>query len=672
MNPTVTIPAHFTLEILGVVAGGLLLAWAVFELRWPAAFGGLAIATAQALHAGSFVAADDAAGVIVLRLAGIVLVAIGVYNVVRWREILFAGLAILLGGALWGTFAGGSSTQLTGGHYFDAIGSLLVITWVWFVTRPSVRLRVLTAFVLVLGLAVIVTGGSVARVAAVSARDGEFGRLGPTATSVRQTISSNGVEVATRAAEFSPLIAPRFGRGDALKGLVLRDGDIAGAFDRSGKLRSTSSGSTFAAGDPTKSPSFRTATSGAVATSFALRGKAFDVTGMAPVFRPGGERRGSDVIGVLVVVRSLKIDDVRTIARGVEPQTEVALIAPDGKAISTFEARTPDTGEGTFFRSLDVGGSAWPSVITPLSDGVRLVIAVPATRVVDETRTLVRSFLIALLASALLAVVVALWLSARITRPMMDLVDQSEKLKTDFLASVSHELRTPLTPIRGYTEILRRGRVPAGRATGYLDEIGQAAQRLERIVSLLVDVAALDAGRFNIGIQDVPAADLLNDAATRWEQAAKTHPIDVEIEGTLPDVKADPVAIGRVFDEMLDNAVKFSPDGGTIVLDAAREGNAIRFAVRDNGKGIEPNRLNALGEAFEQLDSGDTRRFGGLGLGLTYVRGVLRHHDSRLVIESTPGEGTTCSFTLPASMVTPMRSKSTRGSARKASSQRTR
>jgi signal transduction histidine kinase len=673
MDPTVAIPAHFTLEILGVVAGGLLLAWASFEMRWPAAFGGLAIGTAQALHAGSFVSNDDAAAIIVLRFVGAVLVAAGAYNVVRYREILFSALAVFTAGSLWGALAGGSPSDLSGGHFLVALGALAMSVWVWLASRPSVRLRVLTSFILVLGLAVIVTGGSVARVAAISTRDQEFDKLKPTAALVREQANTIGTAVATRAAEFSPIIAPQLTSPVALRALVLHDGEIAMAFDRSGKLLSGSTAASFAEPGLPSRPAFTTAANGAVSPSYALVGDAFDISGLSPVFRPGGERRPSDVIGVLAIVRRLTVQDVRELTRRVEEGTEVALIQSD-TALSTFGTRldVPVSEDRTVFRSIETGDGEWPAVVTPLADEIRVLIAVPSTRVVDATRTLVRSFLIALLASALLAVVVALWLSARITRPMLDLVEEGERLKTDFLASVSHELRTPLTPIRGYTEILRRGRVPARRATGYLDEIGQAAQRLERIVSLLVDVAALDAGRYNVTPQDTSPETLLGDAVKRWDHVARTHPIHVEVDGKLPDVKADPVAIGRVFDELLDNAVKFSPDGGAITLEAARAGDGVRFTVHDNGKGMDAGRLSALGEAFEQLDSGDTRRFGGLGLGLTYVRGVLRQHDSRLVVDSAPDDGTTCSFALPASMVTPMRRKQARGSARKASSQRAR
>lgn len=676
MDPTIAVPAHFTLEILSVVATGLVLAWAIFQKRWIAAAGALSFGIASALHAGSFVTSDDAVAIVVLRIAGVAAIAIGAYNVKVRFQLFFSGLALWLGGAIWGAFVGGSASELTvGPHVLGAVGAIALLSWTWFATRPSVRLRLLTSFVLVLGVSVIVTGGSVARVAAVEKRDEEYGRLGPTAALVRQQIGVVGTDLATRAASFSPQIASGLQTGKLSLGIPLRNGEEAAIVDRHANVRTTQhNGPVFYDLSSIASTSeYRSAVGGTVATGyhFVTAGNAngLAVTGVSPVFRPGGKRIAADVLGVVAVVRNVPVGAVQSMTTAVLPGATVGLADDKGHSVSfggtALDHQTADQKTtGTAFRTIDTGSNGrWPAVVTPLDEasGISLTIAVPAARVVDATRTLVRSFLIALLASALLAIVVALWFSARITRPMLDLVDEGERLKTDFLASVSHELRTPLTPIRGYTEILRRGRVPARRASGYLDEIGQAAQRLERIVSLLVDVAAIEAGRFHVNIEDVSPKALVDAVATRWKEGSPDHPVKVSAAAELPDVKADDVAIGRALDELIDNAVKFSPDGSTISVAVETKNGGVTFSVRDEGQGIEAGRLAELGHAFEQIDSGDTRRFGGLGLGLNYVRGVLGTHGSRLELESTPGAGTTSFFTLPATgIVTPMRAKATR------------
>jgi two-component system cell cycle sensor histidine kinase PleC len=298
------------------------------------------------------------------------------------------------------------------------------------------------------------------------------------------------------------------------------------------------------------------------------------------------------------------------------------------------------------------------------------MIAAPDDAVVGATTDLVRAFLVAILAAALLAVIAALWLSARITRPLLALADDAERVKSDFLSSVSHELRTPLTPIRGYTELLRRG-VPARSRPGYLDEIGNATQRLERIVSLLVDVAAMDAGRYRIAEEDVNVRDLFAAARDRWTDRKTSARIEARLPKGDLHVRADPAAISRVLDELIDNAFKFHPEG-VVELRARRVRERVEVSVIDRGPGIDPERLKSLRTPFETGErGGDTKRYGGLGLGLSFVEGVLRAHDTQLAIATEPGRGTTCGFMLPAAgSVTAMPARAGSGSKRSSSRKR--
>jgi signal transduction histidine kinase len=297
-------------------------------------------------------------------------------------------------------------------------------------------------------------------------------------------------------------------------------------------------------------------------------------------------------------------------------------------------------------RTIEVASTEWFAYAIPLPGGnVSALFAAPGHVVVDAATDLVRAFLVAILAAALLAVIAALWLSSRITRPMLELADDAERVKSDFLASVSHELRTPLTPIRGYTELLRRG-VPARSRTGYLDEIGNATQRLERIVSLLVDVAAMDAGRYRIAEEDVGVRDVFGSVKERWSD--RKSRIEVRLPKGELQVRADAAAISRVLDELIDNAFKFHPEG-VVELRARRVRDRVELAVADRGPGIDPERLAALRTPFATGErGGDTKRYGGLGLGLSFVEGVLRAHGTQLSIATGPGEGTTCVFSLPA------------------------
>src|SRR5207244_7007874 len=158
----------------------------------------------------------------------------------------------------------------------------------------------------------------------------------------------------------------------------------------------------------------------------------------------------------------------------------------------------------------------------PLSSAPEAAIAmvVRVSDAADVATAFPRALVGGVLVAALLAVVLALWLASRITRPILSLADEAERVKSDFLATISHELRTPLTPIRGYTDLLRRGRVPRRRAEVYLDEIGEAAGRMERIVSLLVEVAAIEAGRFTLDSAPAAPLELLARVVAGWPRRA--------------------------------------------------------------------------------------------------------------------------------------------------------
>jgi signal transduction histidine kinase len=174
-------------------------------------------------------------------------------------------------------------------------------------------------------------------------------------------------------------------------------------------------------------------------------------------------------------------------------------------------------------------------------------------------------------------------------------------------------------------------------------------------VTLLIDVAAQEAGRFHVAPREVRPDEMLAEAADRWVHDSRRHPIGVTAPRSLPRVHADPDVLARALDELIDNAIKFSPQGNRIELRARRTRDGVEFSVTDKGIGIPADQLGELTGAFAQAESGDRRRYGGLGLGLAFVSGVLDAHASRLSVTSEPGAGTTFSFTVPtAGMVSRM------------------
>jgi PAS domain S-box-containing protein len=230
-----------------------------------------------------------------------------------------------------------------------------------------------------------------------------------------------------------------------------------------------------------------------------------------------------------------------------------------------------------------------------------------------------------------------------------------ERMKSEFLSNISHELRTPLTPIKGYAEILTRKEVPPDKAKRFTQGIVDSTARLERIVELLVDFASMEAGRLAPKSSPVDIADIVRKLGEATEARASRHDVVLDIRSRLPKVVGDERLLKRSLEEVLDNAVKFSPNGGTITLEVkgVASGNGqgkrrgVAVSISDQGIGIEPEDLQRIFSDFQQLDGSETRAYGGLGLGLAFVQRIVEAHDGRVDVTSAPDEGTRFTITLP-------------------------
>jgi PAS domain S-box-containing protein len=229
-----------------------------------------------------------------------------------------------------------------------------------------------------------------------------------------------------------------------------------------------------------------------------------------------------------------------------------------------------------------------------------------------------------------------------------------EQMKTEFLSRVGHELRTPLTGIMGYADILLRRDVPTDRARAWYDEILQSARRLLRIVEMLEFFASTGAGRTVLRPEPVDVAALVSGITSSW--TARLPPnlsLGRRIARDEVLVAADRRWLSLAIDELLDNAVKFSPEGGRIAVRVTRAGDQVEISVADQGMGMTPEQYEVVFRDFVQGDTSDTRRFGGLGLGLAVVRRVVEGLGGTIRGRSTLGRGTLFVISLPAWIETP-------------------
>jgi PAS domain S-box-containing protein len=250
-------------------------------------------------------------------------------------------------------------------------------------------------------------------------------------------------------------------------------------------------------------------------------------------------------------------------------------------------------------------------------------------------------------------------------RALLDAKEQAEiasKAKSEFLANMSHELRTPLNAIIGFAEfIVQQPLGPLGHAryAEYLRDIGRSGTHLLDIINDMLDVARIEAGKAELNEEDVRIADSIEGVAKimhrQIERARLTLRLDVA--DPAPVLRADARAMRQILLNLISNAVKFTPEGGTITVGVRRApgpdgaGNGVALAVTDTGIGIGADDIPKLMKPFAQVHNVYKRKYQGAGLGLTLVRSFAELHGGKVQIESAPGRGTTVTVTMPEGRV---------------------
>jgi two-component system phosphate regulon sensor histidine kinase PhoR len=224
-----------------------------------------------------------------------------------------------------------------------------------------------------------------------------------------------------------------------------------------------------------------------------------------------------------------------------------------------------------------------------------------------------------------------------------------ERVRQDFVANVSHELRTPIAAILGYAETLRSGALSdAKHAPQMVEIIHRQSERLGELVSDLLELSRLDAGERPLSASVVSLGEVARQASEAMEPRAASKHLSLQLRVPAElTARADPKALEQVLLNLLDNAIKYTPEGGTVEVIGERAGDRAELSIRDTGLGIEARHLPRLFERFYRVDRGRSREMGGTGLGLSIVRHLVNGMEGDVRVASQLGVGTTFTVVLP-------------------------
>jgi PAS domain S-box-containing protein len=231
---------------------------------------------------------------------------------------------------------------------------------------------------------------------------------------------------------------------------------------------------------------------------------------------------------------------------------------------------------------------------------------------------------------------------------------ESERLKADFVATVSHELRTPLTPLKGFlaTLIAGTGEDDPESRQEYYRIMRNQTDRLERLITDLLEVSRIEGGQVRVDTRSLDLTEVVRSQITDFTRHQPDRPINLRAPGTPVVVSADPFRVGQVVSNLVSNALKYSgPDSPVEVTVARAGGEEAIVSVRDEGEGIPLSEQERVFERFHRVEGHLTRRTGGTGLGLYIAKRLMEAMRGRLWVVSSPGNGSTFSFSLPAATV---------------------
>jgi len=226
-------------------------------------------------------------------------------------------------------------------------------------------------------------------------------------------------------------------------------------------------------------------------------------------------------------------------------------------------------------------------------------------------------------------------------------LEKIDRTKSEFLSIVSHEFRTALTGIQGFSELIRDGGLEPDEVRAYGGYIFNDADRVNRLIGDMLDLDRMESGRMSMRTADVDINDVLMEAISRAAPAAVSVEFKSDLDPRLPIVSGDRDRLIQVVSNLVSNAVKYSPEGGTVTLSSRVEGQFALVSVTDTGIGIPQEEIGHVFERFRRVHSGAAQSIPGTGLGLTIVKQIVEMHGGKIWVESAVGHGSSFHFTIP-------------------------
>ncbi len=226
---------------------------------------------------------------------------------------------------------------------------------------------------------------------------------------------------------------------------------------------------------------------------------------------------------------------------------------------------------------------------------------------------------------------------------------EMERSRKELVAAISHDLRTPLASLRLMTEAVSDGVADEHQAAIFLERMRGEVEYMTTLIDNLFELSRLEAGSVKLNLERGTLADLISDTLESLQSQAhqKNQLLAGEIEGELPEITFDSHQIQRVLNNLVGNAIRYTPAGGSIHLQASLKGDKVLVRVQDNGEGISAADREKIFEPFYRGERSRGREHGGAGLGLAIARRLIEAHHGRIWVESQEGPGSTFSFELP-------------------------